>query len=173
MAEIEVKGLDELGRALSEFPEVMAKKYLRRATFTAARVFADDAALRASGAPLYHDAMAQIAKNIAVFKRSAPNGTAHYAVGVRRVRISRKIKNVIRILRRAGQTTRIENDTFFWHWYEFGTEERYTKGGAARGRIIAQPYLRPAFEAQKEAAVDAFKADLAEGVAAAAREVAK
>ena len=173
MADVQVKGLDELGRALAEFPNVIAQKYLRRATFKAARVIADDAVTRASGAPLYHAAMEQIAKNIAVFKRSTPLGEAHYAVGVRRVRLSAKVKKTLRILRRGGESVKIENDTFFWHWYEFGTEERHTASGANRGKIQAQPYLRPAFEAQKGAAVEAFAADLALGVAAAAREVAK
>lgn len=36
MATVEVKGLEELGRALAAFPQVLGSKYLRRATYTAA-----------------------------------------------------------------------------------------------------------------------------------------
>lgn len=174
MTTVTVKGLDEIGRALSEFPTVLAKKYLRRATFKAARTIADDAAARANAAPKYQAAMQQIAKNVSVFRRQTDSpGEAHYAVGVRRVKLSAKIKRTLRILRRAGQSVRIENDTFFWHWYEFGTAERHTQSGAYRGKIIAQPFLRPAFEAQKEAAIGVFKEALAEGVTLAAKEVAR
>ena len=172
---VKVEGLAELGRALSAFPPALAKRYLRRATYEAARAFADDAAQRAASARLYKPAMEQIAKNIAVFARRDvdPGTTAHYSVGVRRIKLSRKIKSVLRTLRRAGQGVRIENDTFFWHWFEFGTQDRHTKKGAYRGKILAQPFLRPAFEAKKDASVEVFKAALAAGVDAAAREVAK
>lgn len=171
---VKVNGLDQLGRALSAFPPTLARKYLRRATYQAARTIADDAATRAQGAPLYKAAMEQIAKNIAVFaRRDVPaDSAAHYAVGVRRVRLTRKVKRVLRILRRVGQTLKIENDTFFWTWYELGTQDRYTAAGAYRGKIQAQPFLRPAFEAQKDAALATFQSALADGVAAAAREVA-
>lgn len=171
---VTIKGLDEVGRALAEFPEVIAKKYLRKATFSAAQTIAAAAAANANAAPRYQAAMQQIAKNVAVFRRTTESpGIAHYAVGVRRVKLSAKVKKTLRILRRAGQSVRIENDTFFWHWYEFGTAPRQTKKGAFRGRITATPFLRPAFEAQKNAAIEVFAKSLAEGVTAAAKEVAR
>jgi HK97 gp10 family phage protein len=173
MATVEVKGLRELGEALKAFPDVLGKKYLRRATFRAAETIAQDAVARANSAPKYPAAMQQIAKNIAVFKRKSDADTAHYAVGVRRIRLSSKVKRVLRIMRRAGQPIRIENDTFFWWWFEKGTRSRVTKKGANRGKIEAQPFLRPAFEAQKENALVVFKTDLAEGVMLAARVVSK
>ncbi len=169
---VQVKGLAELGNALKQFPEVLGKKYLRRATYDAARLIADDAAAKAAGAKKYQAAMQQIAQNIAVFARRESNpNLAHYAVGVRRVRVSKKIKRVLRVLRKSGQSARIENDTFFWHWYEFGTAQRFTKSDGNRGRIEAQPYLRPAFEAQKANSVEKFKVSLAIGVQEAAAEV--
>jgi len=172
MTTVPIKGLDDLGRALKEFPEVIGKKYLRRGTYQAARTIADDAVIRAAGAPLYAQAMEQISKNIAVFARRNPDpSTAHYAVGVRRVKLSKRLKRVLRVLRNTGQAGQLENDTFFWHWYEFGTTERRTTKGENRGKIIAQPYLRPAFEAKKNEAIEAFKKSLAQDVEAAAREV--
>lgn len=173
MATVEVKGLAELGEALKAFPDVLGKKYLRRATFKAAEAISQDAVARALSAPKYPAAMQQIAKNIAVFKRKSDANGSHYAVGVRRIRLSAKVKRVLRILRRADQPVRVENDTFFWWWFEKGTRTRATKKGANRGKIEAQPFLRPAFEAQKLHAIEVFKQDLSDGVAAAAREVAK
>ncbi len=117
--------------------------------------------------------MEQIAKNIAVFRRKSDDSVAHYAVGVRRIKLSAKVKRTLRILRRANQPIRIENDTFFWWWFEKGTVGRVTKHGANRGRIIATPFLRPAFEAQKDHALEVFKGDLAEGVQLAARAVSQ
>lgn len=173
MSTVTVNGLSEIGEALKEFPIELSRKYLRRATYAAAEAIAQDAVARAKGAPRYQAAMDQIAKNIAIFKRKTDDSSAHYAIGVRRVRTSKKIKNVLRIIRRSGQTVRIENDTFFWWWFEKGTAARYVKSGGFRGRILATPFLRPAFEAQKDRALVVFKDDLSEGVQLAARAVSR
>lgn len=42
------------------------------------------------------------------------------------------------------------------HLFEFGTVARYTKGGAYRGVMTAQPHVRPAYDANKQAVVDIF-----------------
>jgi hypothetical protein len=93
-----------------------------------------------------------------------------YSIGVRRIKLSRKIKKTLRIIKRAGLSINIENDTFFWWWFEKGTAQRFTKAGGNRGVIEAQPFLRPAFESEKTNAIEVFKVSLADGVAAAAAE---
>ncbi len=172
--EVKVTGLEELGRALAQFPYVLAKKYLARATYTAAAQIENRAIANAKGNSVYPLAMGLIAENIAVFKRKADDQTSHYAIGVRRVKLSRKVKKTLRIIRRAGLSLKIENDTFFWWWFEKGTAQRFKKSnGQGTGRIQAQPFLRPAFESEKESALEVFRVTLADGVQAAAAEVAK
>lgn len=48
------------------------------------------------------------------------------------------------------------DDAFFWRWIEFGTAERRTKEGWARGRIPEMPFIRPAIEAAERAAIRAI-----------------
>lgn len=42
------------------------------------------------------------------------------------------------------------------HLFEFGTVKRYTKGGAYRGVMTAQPHVRPAYDKHKQQIVDRF-----------------
>ena len=156
MAEIEVKGLRELGEALKNFGPVLAKKYLRRATYEAAKVIEADAESRA---PVR---TGTLKSKIAIFRRKSDENSAMYAVGVRPVKLSRKVKKVLRILRKAnGTRTSIDGDAFYWRFLEFGT-----------AKMAARPFLRPAFEAQKAAAIDAFAKSLADGVEKASLDVA-
>jgi HK97 gp10 family phage protein len=151
----EVKGLRELGEALKSFGENIAKKTLSKATSTAAAVFRDDAKTRA---PVK---TGNLRDHIAVMKRSGPDkNTAKYVVGVRPIRLTRKVKKVLRILKKEfGGRTDIEGDPFYWRFLEFGTS-----------RMQPKPFMRPAFEAQKEHALDVFKTSLAAGVEQATQE---
>ena len=154
--EVRVDGLAELGEALKQFPEVLGKKYLRKATFLAAQVIEQDAITHA---PVRTGNMKDA---IAIFKRKDDPSTAHYAIGVRKIKLNRKMKNVFRIVRRAGMKLGIQGDAYYWRFVEFGT-----------AKMPAHPFLRPAFEAQKMAAIEKFRTSLADGVQAAAKEVAK
>ncbi len=156
MVEVKVDGLEELGQALAQFPTVLAQKYLARATFTAAAVIESDAIARAP------ERTGLLKSKIAIFKRNEGEGIAHYAIGVRRLRVTKKIKRVLRIARKANLSYRIVDDAFYWRFLEFGTV-----------KMSARPFLRPAFEAQKENAIEVFRTTLADGVQAAAAEVAK
>ena len=133
----------------------MGAKYLRRATYTAAALIEQDAIARA---PVRTGALRD---HIAIFKRKSPNSeTVAYAIGIRGIKLNRKIKNVLRIMRKAnGTRTNVAGDVFYWRYLEFGTS-----------KMAARPFLRPAFESQKMAAIDVFKTTLADGVAAAAAE---
>jgi HK97 gp10 family phage protein len=161
MAEIEVRGLRELGDALKEFPEVIGKKYLRKATFAMAQLIEQDAISRA---PVRTGALKS---HIAIFKRKSDGDTAAYAIGIRGIKLTRKLKNVLRIVRKAngGQRTMIAGDVFYWHFMEWGYHDR--KGVFHPG----VRFMTKAFEAQKLNAIDKFRESLADGVARAAEEV--
>lgn len=158
MAEIQISGLSELGEALKQFPVKLGQKYLRKATFAAASVIKDDAIGRA---PIRTGALRD---HIAVFKRPSDGDTAHYAIGVRGIKLTRKLKRVAKYLRQIAGVKHLDisGDLYYWRFLEFGTS-----------KMPAHPFLRPAFEAQKENAIERFRAALADGVQAAADEVAK
>jgi HK97 gp10 family phage protein len=157
MATQDVKGLRELGEALKSFGSILGKKYLGRATSSAAAVFRDGAR---SLAPVKTGTLRE---NIAIFKHTTDGNTAHYTVGVRPIRLTARSKKVLRVLKRAtGSRSAIAGDPFYWRFIEFGTS-----------KMAARPFMRPAFESRKGAALETFRKTLADGVQAAAAEARK
>lgn len=156
--QVKVEGLAELGQALKDFGPVLSKKYLRKATFEMARVIADDAKSRVAVRT------GTLRDNIAVFKRLSTDVVSSYVVGVRKIKLNRKMKKVLRILRNSngGARTSITGDAYYWRFLEFGT-----------AKMSAHPFMRTAFEAQKMNALSQFQVALAAGVEAASREVAR
>lgn len=156
--EVRVDGLAELGEALKQFPEKLGQKYLRKATFAAANVIKEDAIARA---PVRSG---QLQEHIAVFRRPDDPSTAHYAIGVRGIKLNRKLKKIASKLRKIAGVKHLDiaGDVYYWRFLEFGTS-----------KMAARPFMRPAFEAQKENALEVFRVALADGVQAAADEVAK
>jgi len=67
-------------------------------------------------------------------------------------------------LRKANgvQRVAVAGDVYYWRFVEFGT-----------AKMAARPFLRPAFEAQKQNALEVFQTVLADGVLAAEKEVSK
>lgn len=159
MANVEVKGLRELGQALEKFPHALARKYLRRAVFKATQLIQQEAVIRA---PFRTGVLSQ---NIVVARsrdKKATSLTEMYKVIVRPIRLNAKAKKVLRILKKAtGKRTSIQGDPFYWRFHEFGTQ-----------KMAARPFLRPAFETQKDSALEVLKRELSQGVAKAAKEVA-
>ena len=153
---IEMLGVAQLARELDQFPQVLAKKYLARATYTAAAVIEADAIARA---PVR---TGELKAHIAIFKRTSSPTSADYRIGVRGIKLNRAGKRLASALRRALGVRRINiaGDYYYWRFLEFGTS-----------KMAARPFLRPAFEAQKANAVEVFKTILADGVQAAAAEV--
>ena len=85
-----------------------------------------------------------------------------YLVGVRGG--AKRYANTKRNVRkgRAGKEYKTDGNTYYWRFIEFGTE-----------RQPAQPFLRPAFEAQKENALAVITDTLAKGIESAAKKVAR
>lgn len=161
MAEVSIDGLDELGRALKQFPEQLGKKYLRKATFAATDVIRQDAEGRA---PVLTGALKA---HIAIFRRPDDPSTAHYAIGVRGIRLNKKLKRLASKLRQiAGvKHLNIAGEYYYWRMQELGWHDK-------KGVFHKNAFLRPAFEAQKMNALEAFRIALAQGVKDAAAEVA-
>lgn len=149
MITVEVKGLRELGEALTSFGSKLGGKYLARATYYAAKEIKEDAIRRA---PVRTGTMRD---HIAVFKHKIDEiHSKAYSVDVRPIKLTRKQKRVLSILKKhEGHRIKIEGDPFYWRFIEFGTSH-----------IKAEPFLRPAFESEKHEAIVKFKEELADGV---------
>lgn len=158
MASVQVNGLAELGRALQQFPIVLGQKYLRRATYTAAAVIEQEVENRV---PVR---TGELKSHVTIFRHQMTDLSCNYDVGVRGIRLTRKVKRLLRVLRKTGGLARvpIQGDSYYWRFLEFGT-----------AKMAAKPFLRPAFEATKDNAVDVFRTTLADGVIAAAAEVSQ
>lgn len=157
MAEhISIRGLDATIKALQALPVELGSKGggpVRGALFAASREIRDDAKSRApvgKSTPNPGNLRAQ------VFVKRDPNpkaigATEHYIISVRSGRrglFSARVGGATRALTR--------QDAFYWWYVEFGTSKQ-----------PAQPFLRPAFEANKRRAVLVFGRELRKSVSKA------
>lgn len=72
---------------------------------------------------------------------------------MRRLVLTRKVKALLRRVRRAGSSLRIQENAFYWRFVEFGTS-----------KMRARPFLRPAFDNNKDAINDTFIRVLSKGI---------
>lgn len=164
--QIQVHGLTETVRKLRNLPQVLTGKRggpIRKAAFQGAKVIKEEAIRLA---PQGDDTPnpGRLRRNIILMRdrnpRVAEGGpTELYHVGVRggsgyggRVRRSarRSVLQAGGTVRQAQQSAiRDDRDAYYWRFVEFGTS-----------KMPARPFLRPAFESQKEKAVQVFSAVL-------------
>lgn len=142
----EVKGLKELNEALQQLPQNIAKNVLRGATSAGAAVIRKEARQRA---PVFDGQMSD---------NHPPPGTLRKSVyQSQRRMLSSAVKQVFHVGVRTGKSLKDKAgrtlDAYYWRFVEFGTS-----------KMAARPFLRPAFEAKKQAAVDAIKDYLAERI---------
>lgn len=156
---LELEGAKELEAALRELPTAA----LRKATI--------QRAFRKAGAPIIAAANALLPPN------------------ARRVGLMVEIKPRLSRRQRRGQPPAKDAVEMFLgvgpsrlsHLFEFGTEARFTKGkgkkrkvkGAYRGRMIAQPYLRPAWDGGSRKMFDDFGKILWKDIEATAKRYAR
>lgn len=148
-----IEGLKELNEALKKLPENVAKNVLRGATNAGAAEIRKEAKLRA---PVYTGTL--------IAKDHPPPGTLKKAIMQRQMRqLSSLVKQVVHVGVRSGKGVKDKAgrslDAYYWRFVEFGTS-----------KMAARPFLRPAFEAKKLAAVEAIRKYLAERIP---REAAK
>lgn len=151
-AEVKIQGLKELNEALKLLPDRVAKNVLRGATNAGATIIRKEAQQRA---PIY---TGQVAEG------HPPPGTLRRAIYQKQIsELSGLLKQVFYVGVRRGKNQRDRKgrslDAWYWRFVEFGTV-----------KMSARPFMRPAFEAKKQAAVDAIKNYLAERIP---REVEK
>lgn len=143
---VEVKGLRELAAALRALPRELGAKGggpLRAAIFQSAKLIRDEARRLAP------EDTGNLKRNvIAARMRKVRQGTEGYFVeGRRKKRGKRKASAKL-------------NDAYYAMMIELGTE-----------KMKSQPFIRPAFESTKHAAVEAFRKAFAAAIARAAAKV--
>ena len=181
-----VTGLQELNRNLVRLADDVQRKHLRGAVAAGARLIRD-AAVRnfnaiqdlpdiedETGRKLPRIRTGKLARSIYSkwIQEASGNGRQSFLVSVRRGKRFRAKK------RGKGMTE--DKDAYYWTWVEFGhvaTGPKKLKGGAwkrqkarkalkAAGRFVAaRPFLRPALENNKTAAIEAVRAELAKRIA--------
>lgn len=147
MVEIKVDGLDSLMRALHELPDRVAKNALRSAVNAGATEIKRGAREKApvdTGRLKRSLYQRQIREQSSLYQQT-------YFVGVR-----------TGPKRGKDGKKDYSQDAWYWKFVEFGTS-----------KIVARPFLRPAFEGNKEAAVNRIAEKLDERIQKYATELAK
>lgn len=142
-----LQGFKELAEKLKQLGPKVAKNGLRRATSAGAAIVRNDARKRApvDTGEMKRDIMMKRTKDA----KGGPTVGSNYVVYVRSGKKSRA----------AGKKRNVDRDSYYWKFVEFGT-----------AKAPAQPFLRPAFEANKAAAVTAIGDSLNTTIQAAAQE---
>ncbi|MCB1567827.1 MAG: HK97 gp10 family phage protein [Xanthomonadales bacterium] len=165
MAElISIRGLEKTVKALRSLPAELGSKGggpIRGALFAAGRLIRDDAQSRApigNGTPKPGNLRA----NIFLYRDRNPQSSGaaeHYIIGVR---TGRKLSRKRKFKFSGGLRVLTGGDAWYWFWVEFGTKKQ-----------PAQPFMRPAFEANKRRAVVVFGRELRKMVSKAAARARK
>lgn len=152
---VRMEGLSDLLQKLKELPPAIGSKGggpLRRALFAATKLMRDDAQARA---PVD---TGRLRRNVIAFRDRDPRSsgvTEQYAITFRRGKQFRE-----RGRRGYHTSSRGDKDAFYGRWIEFGTS-----------KMPAQPFLRPAFEANKQASAELFRTKLASAIQAAVKKM--
>lgn len=145
-----VEGLQQLGENLRKLSTVTAKKLAQKATRLGANVIRDRTR---ANAPVD---TGTLKKNIATAKARKTQYTSEYRVIVRQD--SRQYGNTKDNVRkgRVGKSYATDGPAFYSKFLEFGTV-----------KMSPKPFMRPAFDQGKEAAVDKVADELRRGIEAA------
>jgi HK97 gp10 family phage protein len=147
---ISIQGFEDFKRQLALLPGRVGRNVLRGAVNAGATVIRKEVALRA---PEYTGPVAEghpppgTLKRAVYQKQIAELSSAvqqTFFVGVRAGKRQQTLK-------RGGKTVNL--DAYYGRFVEFGTS-----------KMSARPFLRPAFEAKKEAAIEAMRAYMAERI---------
>ena len=155
---MKLEGFAELAAALRERPERVARNGLRAAVNAGATVIKNAAIAKApedTGALRANMYQKQIREKsgpmLQTFYVGVRNGVAKYA------KTKKNVRSGI-----AGKAYKNDGSTFYWRFFEFGTS-----------KMSARPFLRPAFEQNKEEAVTRIGEKLDERIQKHAKDLAK
>jgi len=184
-ATLKVAGFDAIRNGLLQLPDRLATNSLASAVNAGAAVIRDAARDKA---PLYTGDVSQ---------GHPPPGTLRRSIIVKAIRelSTYYSKTAFVTVRRGkkyakqGKKGNLSQDAFYWRWVEFGHYYAPREAGSrkatmravrAGGRMVAgsffvaaQPFMRPAYDAKKSAAVDAIKQRLLERIQQHAAEMKK
>ena len=155
---VQIQGLSELNQALSELPQRLARNVLRGSVAAGAAVIRREARERA---PRYAGQVAAGHPPPGTLKRSIYSAQAR--------RLSSLLQQVYHVgvvsgkrVKKSGRKSGRAPNAYYWRFVEFGTV-----------KMAARPFLRPAFEAKKMAAVEALRAYMAERIPREVAQLAK
>lgn len=141
-------GFDDLKKKLTLLPKNIGRNVLRGAVNAASTVVRQDAVRRA---PLYVALAAASGGDKAIAKGHPPAGTLKRSIYQKQIREkSNELKQTFYVSVRHGKTDKNTVDAYYAHMVEWGTV-----------KMGARPFLRPAFEARREAAIEAMRLYLA------------
>ena len=153
-----IEGLAELGKALRELPERVARNGLRVSVYAGAKVVRDEARARAPKA----------AQSLG--PNQPPPGTLKRSVIMKHIpELSSLTRQTFFVTvrhgkkyRKQGKKGNLSQDAWYWRFVEFGTR-----------KMSARPFLRPALEAKRREAVQAMKDRLSERIELEAKNLNK
>lgn len=148
---IEIRLKDDFSAALDRLTAAAGEAALRSAGYAGARVFQEEAQLRA---PVATGNLREEILVVRAVEKSSGSDRQVYLVRVRNGAYVYAATRLNRRKSRVGQEYQVEGGAFYWQFFEFGTS-----------KMAARPFLRPAFEAQKDAALQAMKQRLREKIA--------
>lgn len=156
---IQVEGLKELQRYLHQLPQEIQKRPLRSAVAAGAKVIADAAI---NNAP--QGETGNLRKSIYRYRSRSQSATGKetFLVGVRKGKAKFRDNARNRRLGRVGKTYQTQGEAYYWRFIEFGTSSQ-----------TARPFLRPAFERNKEDAVNVMKNRLRQSIEQQAKKLVK
>ncbi len=152
------EGLAELGKALRELPERVARNGLRVSVYAGAKVVRDEARARAPKA----------AQSLG--PNQPPPGTLKRSVIMKHIpELSSLTRQTFFVtvrhgkkFRKQGKKGNLSQDAWYWRFVEFGTR-----------KMRAQPFLRPALEAKRREAGQAMKDRLSERIEMEANKLSR
>jgi len=147
----EIVGLKECMDALSELPTMSMKKgVVRNALKKAALPIKEAAKANAQSLPFDNKAIVDSIK-----------------VGTSLKKSQRGRQDRSRVTVYVGSSHPLS------HLFEFGTSERFTKSGAARGHISPHPFMRTAWDANKQIALGRIGEEMWKAIEKSAKLLAK
>lgn len=148
MDSVRIEGLRELNRNLAKLDDRIARNVLNRSVSAGARVIRDEARMNA---PIDEG---NLKRNIISKKRRARKGQANWIVGVRGINEATGNSD-------NSMKTRDPRNSFYARFVEMGTS-----------KSAPHPFMAPAYEAKRGAAVEAIKVSLREGIERESRGLA-
>lgn len=149
MDSCKVEGLDKLSAVLRELPQRIGRNALRGAVSAGAAVIRNEARLRA---PVYTGDVSQGHPPPGTLKRAIFQSRVKSGCDDQRQTFMVAVKQGKKY-RGQGKKGDKSQDAYYWRWVEMGT-----------AKMAPHPFLRPAFDAQKENAVLAIATYLAERI---------